>query len=102
MSACAPAGDRSDIQNALRARCEVDGAGRDCRILNLTAEKALVDSFVPEVTGTRVTLSFRLANGYQICAAGVVSHHRFQVGFTVDFVDLSRGDRDQINGLVAG
>jgi hypothetical protein len=31
----------------------------------------------------------------------VVSDHRFQVGFSVEFVDLSPHDRDQITGIVA-
>ena len=100
MSACAPAGDRTGFQDFLRARCEVNGNGRDCRILNLTAKRVFVDSFVPALTGTNVTLRFRLPNGHQVCSAGIVSDHRFQVGFNVDFVDLSAQDRDQINGLV--
>jgi hypothetical protein len=100
MSACAPAGDRTGIQ-FLRARCEVNGNGRDCRILNLTAQKVFVDSFVPAFTGTTVKLSFRLPNGHQVCTAGIVSDHKFQVGFSVDFVNLSDRDRDQINGITA-
>lgn len=101
MSACAPAGDRSAVQNFLRARCEVNGNGRDCRIINLTAQRVFVDSFVPALTGTNVTLRFRLPNGHQVCTAGVVSDHKFQVGFSVDFVDLSAQDRDQINCMIA-
>ena len=100
MSAYAPAGDRTRFQDFLRARCEVDGNGRDCRILNLTAQKVFVDSFVPALTGTTVTLRFRLPNGHQVCTAGIVSDHKFQVGFSVDFVNLSAQDRDQINSLV--
>jgi hypothetical protein len=99
MSACAPAGDRSPAQTFLRVRCEANGNGRDCRILNLTAQRVFVDSFVPALTGTRVTLRFCLPNGHQICATGIVSDHIFQVGFAVDFVDLSPHDRDQINAL---
>ena len=101
MSACAPAGDRTESQNFLRARCEINGNGRDCRILNLTAQRVFVDSFVPALTGTSVTLRFRLPNGHQVCTAGVVRDHKFQVGFSVDFVALSAKDRDQINGLAA-
>jgi hypothetical protein len=41
-----------------------------------------------------------LPNGHQVCTNGVVSDHKFQVGFNVEFVDLSPLDRDQINGLV--
>ena len=99
MSACAPAGDRTGFQSFLRARCEINGNGRDCRILNLTAQRVFVDSFVPALTGTNVTLRFRLPNGHEVCTAGIVSDHRFQVGFSVDFVDLSAKDRDQINHL---
>jgi hypothetical protein len=100
MSACAPAGDRTGFQNFLRARCEINGNGRDCRILNLTTRRVFVDSFVPALTGTNVTLRFRLPNGHEVCTAGIVSDHRFQVGFSVDFVDLSARDRDQINHLM--
>lgn len=101
VGACAPAGDRTELKNLLRARCEINGNGRDCRILNLTTERVFVDSFVPALTGTRVTLRFRLPNGHQVCTTGVVSDHKFQVGFSVDFVDLSPRDRDQISGLAA-
>jgi PilZ domain-containing protein len=100
VSACAPAGDRTESRNFLRARCELNGNGRDCRILNLTSDGVFVESYVPAVTGSRVTLSFRLPNGYQVCTAGVVSDHRFQVGFSVEFVDLPAHDSDQINGIV--
>jgi hypothetical protein len=101
MSACAPAGDRTELRNFLRARCEMNGNGRDCRIVNLTAEGVFVESYVPAVTGSRITLHFRLPNGHQVCTPGVVSDHRFQVGFSVEFVDLSPHDRDQITGIVA-
>ena len=101
MSACAPAGDRTELRNFLRARCEMNGNGRDCRIINLTSEGVFVESYVPAVTGSRITLHFRLPNGHQVCTPGVVSDHRFQVGFSVEFVDLSPHDRDQISGIVA-
>ncbi|MEK6288572.1 MAG: hypothetical protein AABO57_22880 [Acidobacteriota bacterium] len=101
VGACAPAGDRTELKNFLRARCEVNGNGRDCRIRNLTPHAVFVDSFVPALTGTSVTLRFRLPNGHQVCTTGVVSDHKFQVGFSVDFIELSDQDRDQINGLVA-
>ena len=101
MGACAPAGDRAELRNFLRARCEMNGNGRDCRIVNLTAEGVFVESYVPAVTGSRITLHFRLPNGHQVCTPGVVSDHRFQVGFSVEFVDLSPHDRDQISGIVA-
>ncbi|HTF38716.1 MAG TPA: PilZ domain-containing protein [Blastocatellia bacterium] len=101
MSACAPAGDRTELRNFLRARCEMNGNGRDCRIINLTSEGVFVESYVPAVTGSRITLHFRLPNGHQVCTPGVVSDHRFQVGFSVEFVDLSPHDRDQITGIVA-
>ncbi len=100
VGACAPAGDRTEIRNFLRARCEMNGSGRDCRIVNLTSKGVFVESYVPAVTGSRITLSFRLPNGHQICTPGVVSDHRFQAGFSVEFVDLSPHDRDQINGIV--
>jgi hypothetical protein len=100
VGAYAPAGDRTESRNFLRARCEMNGNGRDCRILNLTADGVFVESYVPPVTGSKVTLSFRLPNGHQVCTAGVVRDHRFQVGFSVEFVDLPPHDSDQITGIV--
>jgi hypothetical protein len=99
VGACAQAGDRSESQNWLRARCEMNGSGRDCRIVNLTASGVFVESYVPPVTGSRVTMRFRLPNGHQVCTTGVVSDHRFQRGFIVEFVDLSAHDREHINGI---
>ena len=99
MGACARAGDRSESQNWLRARCETNGNGRDCRIADLTPEGVFVESYVPAVTGSKVKMSFRLPNGHQVSTRGVVSDHRFQLGFNVEFVDLSPNDRDQINGI---
>ena len=100
VGACAQADDRIESRNFLRARCEMNGSGRDCRIVNLTGNGVFVESYVPAVTGSKITLSFRLANGHQVCTPGVVSEHRFQVGFSVEFVDLPAHDRDQINGIV--
>jgi len=79
----------------------MNGNRRDCRIVNLTSEGVFVESYVPAVTGSRIKLRFRLPNGHQVCTPGVVSDHRFQVGFSVEFVDLSPHDRDQITGIVA-
>ena len=98
--AYALAGNRTDLRDFLRARCETSAYGRDCRIVNLTTDGVFVESYVPAVTGSRIKLDFRLPNGHQVCTKGVVSDHKFQVGFRVEFVDLSPHDRDQINGLV--
>lgn len=91
---------RTEYTGALRARCEMDGGGRDCRVLNLNSRRAFVESFVPPVTGSQVILHFRLPNGHQVRAFGVVSNHQFKVGFDVDFTDLSAFDREQINNLL--
>ncbi len=98
---CASAGNRAQLQNFLRARCEMNGSGRDCRILNLTAQRVFVESFVPPPNGSKVILRFRLPGGHQVCSTGVVSDSKFESGFSVEFVDLSPYDRDQINSLVA-
>jgi hypothetical protein len=98
---CASAGNRAQLQNFLRARCEVNGSGRDCKVFNLTAERVFVESFIPPLNGTKVVVHFRLPGGHQVCAAGVVSDRKFKSGFSVDFVDLSALDRDQINSLIA-
>jgi len=100
VGACASAGNRTEIQNFLRARCDVDGSGRDCRILNLTNQRVFVESFVPPQNGSRVTLQFRLPGGHQVCTVGVVTDSKFQSGFNVEFVDLAQQDRDQIDLIV--
>jgi hypothetical protein len=88
------------LQRFLRARCEVNGSGRDCRILELTPRGAFIESYVPAVTGSNVSLQFRLPNGHQVSARGVVSYHKFTEGFGVDFNRLSSADREQINSLI--
>ena len=98
---CASSGKQTVYRGELRARCETQGGGRDCRLFNLTPHRAFVESFIPHVTGTRVTLRFDLPNGHQVCTDGVVSHHNFAEGFDVDFTDLSAADREQILGLVS-
>jgi hypothetical protein len=84
----------------IRARCEVNGLNRDCRVLNLNENGLFVESFVPATTESRVNLSFHLPNGHQISTAGVVTHHQFKFGFNVDFVGLSANDREQIRNFV--
>jgi len=101
VGACASKSDRAQLQNYLRARCDVNGSGRDCRLLKLTANRVFVESFVPAITGSRVALRFCLPNGHQVRAAGVVTNHQFQSGFDVDFVDISTDDRNQISSFVA-
>lgn len=91
---------KTEYQGLLRAHCEADGRGRDCRLLDLNARGAFVESYVPAMTGSTVTLRFRLPNGHQVCTSGVVNYHQFKVGFGVDFTDLSHSDREQINSLV--
>jgi len=100
MGACASSGKQAVYQGGLRARCETQGGGRDCRMFNLTPHRAFIESFIPHVTGTRVILRFNLPNGHQVCAGGVVSNHNFAEGFDVDFTDLSSADHEQIVGLV--
>jgi hypothetical protein len=97
---CKSAGIKTEPRNLLRARCEIDGYGRDCRILDITARRAFVESFVPAPTGSMVTLHFSLPNGHQVCTSGVVSYHQIKVGFSVDFTGLSAGDKAQISSFV--
>ena len=84
----------------LRARCEVNGMKRDCRVSAIHEGGLFVESFIPAVTGANVNLSFHLPNGHYINTAGVVTHHQFKIGFNVDFVQLSPADREQLNGFV--
>ena len=100
VGACASSNNRVETKSVLRARCEVNGSGRDCRLLNISSRKAFVESFVPAITGSEVTLHFQLPNGYQVCTTGIVTHHRFKFGFDVDFKEMSSHDREQINSLV--
>lgn len=97
---CKSVGHKAEAQSPLRARCVVDGYGRDCRILNIDSRSLFVESFVPPVKGSKVELQFRLPNGHQVCTAGVVSRHIFKVGFDVVFTDLSPFDRDEIDSLL--
>ena len=98
VGACKSWGSTKD--GFLRARCEVDGLGRDCRVADLNASGLFVESFVPAIVGSKVTVQVSLPNGNQVSAAGVVSHHEFRVGFGVDFTDISSRDREQIVGLL--
>lgn len=98
---CASSTSRTEYTGALRARCEMEGSGRDCRVLKLTSLRAFIESFVPFVTGSQVLLHFRLPNGHQVRAFGVVSNHQFAAGFDVDFTELSAFDREQINNLLS-
>src|SRR5436190_23960015 len=99
VGACASAGKRVELRNFLRARCEQNGSSRDCRIVNLSTHRVFIESFVPPVTGSKVSLYFRLPNGHQVNAAGVVTDHKFQERFSVDFIELAQLDQDQINSL---
>src|SRR5215813_7920531 len=98
---CTSASPRVDSQSSLRARCEVNGLGRDCRILNLTPRAVFIESFVPPVTGSNVSLSFKLPNGHHVCARGIVTSHEFKVGFGVNLTGISQRDSDQIGNFVA-
>lgn len=97
---CASAKTGPDAGGMLRVRCEINGSGRECRILELNSRRAFVESFVPAVTGSRVRMNFHLPNGHQVCASGVVTHHKFKIGFGVDFTDMSGSDRDQIDSFL--
>ncbi|HJQ24275.1 MAG TPA: hypothetical protein VKA60_10200 [Blastocatellia bacterium] len=97
---CASSGRQAVYEGELRARCEVQGSGRDCRLFNLTPRHAFIESFIPHVTGTHVLLRFNLPNGHQVCTAGVVSNHHFAEGFDVDFIELAAADREQIINLI--
>jgi hypothetical protein len=99
VGACTSAG--APAKGNLRARCEVNGVGRDCRILSLTPKKVFVESFVPPLTGSQVMLRFDLPNGHQVCTAGVVSSHQFKVGFGVDFTKISEKDSGRIAEFLA-
>jgi hypothetical protein len=98
--ACASVATGAGVQGLLRVRCEINGDGRECRILDLNPRRAFVESFVPPVTGSKVNLQFRLPDGHKVSAAGVVSFHQFRVGFGVDFTELSLQDREIINRFV--
>lgn len=97
---CPSSDNERAMQRFLRARCQVNGSGRDCRILSLTPRGAFIESFVPAVTGSDVSLQFRLPNGHHVSARGVVSYHKFAEGFGVDFHRLSSDDLEQINSVV--
>ena len=99
VGACKSWDRAKESKEFLRARCEVDGLGRDCRVADLDPRGLFVESFVPVTAGSMVKLHFRLPNGHEVSTAGLVKHHEFTVGFGVDFIDLSPRDRDQIAGF---
>jgi len=96
---CTSAASRREPLGSLRARCETNGSGRDCRILNLTPGSAFVESFVPVVSGSQVKLHFWLPNGKKVSAAGVVRRHEFRVGFDVDFTEMTPQDYDHLTNV---
>ncbi|HSE97129.1 MAG TPA: hypothetical protein VLD57_02590 [Blastocatellia bacterium] len=97
---CASAKPGPDASGTLRVRCEINGSGRECRILELNSRRAFVESYVPAVTGSRIRMNFHLPNGHLVYASGVVTHHQFKVGFGVDFTEMSNPDRDQIDSFL--
>ena len=99
MSATALAGQVTAPKHLLRVKCETTGGGRECRIMDLSETGAFIESFVPLVTGSEVTLQFQLPNGHMVCAAGVVKYHQFKIGFGLEFTELSASDRNQITGF---
>jgi hypothetical protein len=101
MSATALAGQVAARKQLLRVKCETTGLGRECRIMDLSPSGAFIESFVPPVTGSKVTLQFRLPNGHMVCAAGLVKYHQFKIGFGLEFTELSSSDQTQIAGFVA-
>ena len=96
MSAAATAGLAKQEKPLIRVRCEAAGAGRDCRILDLNPNGAFIESFVPLLTGSPVSLRFSLPNGHAVLVSGLVNYHQFKVGFGVQFTNLSNNDLDQI------
>ena len=90
-----------NVAGPLRGRCEVNGNSRDCRILNLTGERAFVESFVPAVRGSKVLLHVQLPNGQNLTASGVVTRHEFKSGFDVEFGAMSASHREQLNSVLA-
>ena len=99
MSATALAGQVTAPKHLMRVKCETAGVGRECRIMDLSPTGAFIESFVPVVTGSEVTLQFQLPNGHMVCAAGVVKYHQFKIGFGLEFTELSASDRNQITGF---
>lgn len=97
---CTSSNNRIESEGFIRARCEVNGSARDCRLTNISSRKAFVESFVPAITGSEVKLHFQLPNGHSVCTTGVVTHHRFKFGFDVDFTAMSSRDQEQINNLL--
>jgi hypothetical protein len=96
MSAVAYAGYSKELMPLLRVRCETKAGTRDCRILDLNSKGAFVESFVPPITGSTVSLNFLLPGGETVSASGVVKYHQIKLGFGLEFTDLSTRDRERI------
>ena len=98
MSAVASAGRSRQIGESIHVRCETNDGGRDCRVVELKSDGAFIESFVPPLTGSRVNLLLHLPDG-DGSAAGVVTSHKFTVGFGVAFTDVPAGDRKALAAL---
>jgi hypothetical protein len=84
----------------LRAKCEINGFHRECRVFQLNEKGLFVESFVPAITGSEVAIHLNLPNGHQVSTQAVVTHHQFKEGFKVDFINLSELDGEQISNCV--
>ena len=93
MSAVASAGRK--VEESIHVRCETRKGARHCRVLELQSDSAFIESFVPLRTGAKVSLLLHLPDG-DVSAAGVVTNHRFTVGFSVTFTEVSAAGRRAI------
>ncbi len=90
MSAVASAGRK--VEESIHVRCETSKEARHCRVLELQSDSAFIESFVPLPTGAKVMLLLHLPDG-DVSAAGIVTNHRFTVGFGVTFTKVSAAGR---------
>jgi len=100
MSAVARAKKPVGTKQFLRVRCETKSGGRECRVMDMNQEGAFIESFVPPVTGSKVSLRFRLPGGETIRTNAIVKYHQFRVGFGLEFTDLSSSDRGLISNFL--
>jgi hypothetical protein len=88
------------FKNDIRAKCEINGLHRECRVFQLNEKGLFIESFVPAITGSKVAIHLNLPNGHQVSTQAVVTHHQFKEGFKVNFINLSAIDGEQINNCV--
>lgn len=100
MSAVASVGRSRVYEKPIHVKCQTMEGSRHCKVLELKSDSAFIESFVPVFTGSKVNLLLHLPTG-DVMAAGIVTSHRFAVGFDVAFTEISHTDQKALVGFTS-